>query len=423
MKISKQRASFFLPTCNFTNFRNQVEACKKTTVEVNEKPFEILKLDPESEMFQFHQDVLGRLKGKKTYPFFEKMFELVDDPERFLAYLKPLDEALGCKMQEEGLQIGDDIIPQQILLGLNDDFFFPPLPPELDLDQKKNRILSRTIAERKLQRGQSADDVAFLRLVDQRLANAFVKDGNLFSDKTTLDRDKHTLVLHNKHTHQIFFDALNLIYNEFFLESCAFSMEDILDDLISDTGEKSLWNLLLDNVVEKKLNVDKPEISASNPFFFNSMIMLFGTEFGLPNLQKCLLDSFYKDMAKIWHDYKQDPGADDRKAIEFPEFYLAFFLYGNQAELQNSFKDFTPKFRDEKYQPFADGKYGDDVVVRKEGAKASSEEYTYQSFEDYASQNYLRDSAKAEKEPESSAELFVTKRLVLDGKVMLVTEV
>lgn len=309
---------------------------------------------------------LKHFEGRPAAPVFKKICEIIFNPELFMGYLKELDTVLATKMSEQGIKISDDIIPQHFLF-IEEYLNIIPPPPTNTSPVKKRKTLGKVLANRE---GKDEQYPSFFGYVDPEYAEKFVADGQYFSDKFGNDvRDLHLFLMHGKHTHRLFLEVVRQVIKELSKPESPITIEEVLQNLAekveSEQGVKTAWDILLDTAsFFYKLNEDKVFMPLSNPFYLHSMIMVFGENFGIKNLQKYELDIFYKELEKAFIDYKKSSDIEKNlgREILFEEFYYNFMLFGDRLDV---FQDFIRGDKPSKYQVFGEGKYGENVVVTK----------------------------------------------------------
>ncbi|MBS0628297.1 MAG: hypothetical protein JSS09_08810 [Verrucomicrobia bacterium] len=230
---------------------------------------------------------------------------IVSHPRKLLKLLQPIEDALAAELEKKGISFTEDDNPKFILGG---EGLFVLGPPQQDFFRKrKERIIDQVLltAEQKIGLNEKGSPV-FVGFVDSKKANPFVMEGNVFKEDIGVFR----MLLHGKNTHRLAILA--------FIESLKgtefedVSPKTVLKLLIQTNIENSsTWAFLLDTNknVNYQENPDVFDYNCRSPFIFNSLILCFGTQLGLPHLTHCMQDSFWKAAYKMVDEVLKDPSA------------------------------------------------------------------------------------------------------------------
>lgn len=326
-KITKK--SFPLSENNYRKINDFIQLCnQKTELHqiVKEKSIEI-KLQHNFPFFDTFGKPLVIKKPQNLSISDDDIIRIADqfvsilrDPFTFSELLKDLDDELGKAMKKNGLHFNDNDLPEFIISGRT---HFIPGPPSLNYcPKRKGRLLDKILLQREMKSGINKEGVSakFLGFVDKEFADPFVASGHIFTENTLISQ----LLMHGSFSHRFALEVvrqgvkngrLSLKYNN---NTEELSMQEFLT-LLTYTYYSdgytiinipplwtSLWSLTIDDVGdsisphgnelfgENLCNPDNYSFSSRSPFVLNSLLLCFGKELGLPNLQYYLLDSHYK---------------------------------------------------------------------------------------------------------------------------------
>jgi len=235
--------------------------------------------------------------------------KIVIDPFQVVALLKELDADLGAIMLKNNIQFTENDYPQFLIAGQGN---YVPGPPPYDYRPRhKQRLLNILLIANEKKGGINQEGMApkFVGYVDGNDADIFIASGHLFTEEKQVSR----LLLHGSLSHRLMFNALlNAVKNRKLSLKCAdgkmLTPDQLLELLVYSRfypnyfsyfcrGEGySLFSIIMDLTVDVKdsLKPDDDNFSCRSPMVFNSLLLCFGKELGLPNLQHYLLDSHWK---------------------------------------------------------------------------------------------------------------------------------
>jgi len=302
------------------------------TLEVKLLPFKSrVKNDPSqfdvSDLsFEMSKDDASRITSN--------ILQIVRDPNLVLDLLRHLDSELGKKMQESGICVEDNS-PDYFVTGLGQ--FVPGPWPENWRPLNKGKILDKLLLEREQREGVNLDGVAvFSTLVDPKIANTFVAEGNIFSED---ERSGGFVLDHGKKSHRLMLEIMrqavlsgalnlklesgNILNHKQLLE---FLAKAYIDENNQTEEKTNIFQITIDNVGDTyeagtgfdkiKLGADENSVmfnpaqycfSSRSPSVLKSLIMCLGRDV-LPSLAFYLLDSHYKLSLQSVRDIKTSLG-------------------------------------------------------------------------------------------------------------------
>ncbi|WP_454783252.1 hypothetical protein [Legionella sp. WA2022007384] len=226
------------------------------------------------------------------------------DPLKVTHHLKDLDEVLGKQMQASpNLPSQQNSLPTYLIAGRGN--FIPGAPPPNYQPLKKGRMLDAILLEREGLRDVNKHGfiVKFIGYVSSMIADRIVSSGQLFNENKQVNR----VLLHGSYTHRLLLEAFAKAVEKGDIDLNIKSEKKLdfvhlLHILVSVKSKNglSLWEMGLDSVEDSERSSNAPldskqfSFSCRSPFVFNSLLLCFGKELGLPNLQTYMLDSHYK---------------------------------------------------------------------------------------------------------------------------------
>jgi hypothetical protein len=357
---------------------------------------------------------------------FERMVEILRDPNLVFKNLKNLDATLGEQMIQRGLEMSDNS-PQYYIAGSCNYILGPWKEGYQPL--KKGSLLSKELLRREQEAGINLDGVAlFAGSIDPNLANQFVKDGHYFSEDEQISK----FLLHSKYSHRLFFEIirqaaasgdLNLEVDGRKLTEKQLVQMMVSCELNSSDGEKTTaWDRIFDNIEdslisaskniekttcvdlinqkikENSLNPDNYCFSSRSPNVLKSLITCFGKE-ELPNLCRYMTDSHYKQTAKMIDKLRNSTISSKRELSDIPDdvLYLRIIqsMFTDINRLPNNVLEYFPftssnKNKLAKTDPFDEFEYDSNIRRKPETrSNVSSIEQVkvkYNSFPDYISE-------------------------------------
>lgn len=336
----------------------------------------------------------------------KQIIEIMRDPLLVTSLLKDLNEDLGNRMLEHNIQFSDKDYPEYIIPGKGN--FMPGPPPEGYLPKKKEELLDKLLREFEQSFGINVEDTTakFAGYVEPEVAEKFIASGHLFSE----EKQVGNLLLHGSYTHRLMFAALcyaikngtlKVQYQNKNGEQVLTEKELLMMLVIAKYDPINLWDVMIDNLhdtqypmmgpppwrdwdFQKYLEYDKYSYSCRSPFVLNSLLLCFGKELGLSNLQHYLLDSHWKAAFEMALRVKNSMNAEQSKSIPDSRIYTYIMesfatTHTNPNELIDGLP-FTLSSRSNdqlhpKHEPFlSKKKYRKIVQKRKQSPSASSSE-------------------------------------------------
>lgn len=249
-----------------------------------------------------------------------QVIKITTNPRTVASLLKEVDTELGHLLEENNIKFTDNDYTPSLIEGSGHCI---PGPPPKDYHLKKKRELLSTLLENREQKNEINKEGTpkFRGFVDPEEANPFVASGHVFTEEKQVSR----LLLHGSLTHRLMFDALccaikngtlDLHYKDENKDVQELTPQQLLEMLVYvnyyqrfqnkvlNKNPYSLWTLTIDTVIDTTsnreshnpdyLNPDLYNFSCRSPFVLNSLLLCFGKELDLPNLQHYLLDSHWK---------------------------------------------------------------------------------------------------------------------------------
>ncbi len=278
------------------------------------------------------QEELG-MNPDELFEVLRHLLQFLDEPVHFFSFLQDVEHSLEQKLQERDVSFSFEHNPKYLFAGLMAYFPGPPICEIQDLP-KKNRILNEVLRESESHLGINKKGVPlFIGFVPRTVADLLVGQmGCVFQDGAKSD----IFLLHGKNSHRFQIIAImKFLQNSL---SIPWSATNLLRFLVEgkvvffNQKELSLWDFLLDQAeFQIKIEIKDPTerlllranernyvYSCTSAFLLQSLLMTRGAEFGLPNLQRCLVHSFWKSVNKIFEEYK----ASGMPVVSFDQFYV-----------------------------------------------------------------------------------------------------
>jgi ankyrin repeat protein len=345
------------------------------------------------------------ISNQDIFRLMNQMIEIVINPKQVALLLKPLDDALSQSMQSSGINFTENELPQYLIAGMGHYF---PGPPSNDYQPRmKARFLDNLLLEREKSVGINIEGYTpkFVGLVPQESGNNFVAQGHLFAEDVQVSR----ILVHGKYSHRLIFEVFRSAIksnqiNFTISNGTELSFQQLLELIVSvqyqydESGESlSLWQVMLDTVSDMVvsynsralLDPDNYNFSCRSPHVLMSLILCFGKELELPNLQQYLLDSHWKEaycmVGRIIHE-GLDVLSQTRKDVIYTYCMEALLTpgYGGPGEFGvgvpfDRFKDIQ-KYHS-KYQPYNSEIESDVNIFKKEMSTHSVGRYS--NLDDY----------------------------------------
>jgi len=241
---------------------------------------------------------------KQLFQHFES---LIRDPFALLDHLKPIENALAIELKKRKIKFNTDNTPQFLIAGKG--HYIPGYKPVKYQTKNKNRIIDYILLQKEQAMGMNkAGTPIFAGLIDDKIAEDFVSHGYIFKEDASIGK----LLLHSKNAHRLIFQAfMESLKNTAFKNLTGKNLLKLL--IQGKVDSTSLWDHLIDSysdTIAAAYQSNKPQIqlgvqsltldnthytfSSQNPGVFNSLLLCFGEDFGLTQLQACLLDSHWK---------------------------------------------------------------------------------------------------------------------------------
>ncbi|HHS8309541.1 TPA: hypothetical protein ACTUT5_001675 [Legionella anisa] len=292
------KSSDFFDKCEVEpNFKIEQE---QITIQASKTPPPTVKVDD----LNIPETLLNDLSSDEIANIANQLISFAYDPLKVAHHLKDLDDALGKSMQESQiLPSQEHTLPDSLIAGRGN--YIPGPPPSTYKPLKKGGMLNTLLLERENLRDVNKNGfiVKFIGFVSSMIADRVVSSGQLFNENKQVNR----VLLHGSYSHRLL------------LEAFAHAIEKGEIDLKLKSGKKlnfvqllsvlvtvktknfhSLWEMAVDSIEDSERASNAPldsrqfSFSCRSPFVLNSLLLCFGKELGLPNLQMYLLDSHYK---------------------------------------------------------------------------------------------------------------------------------
>lgn len=244
---------------------------------------------------------------------FNKISTFISNPRNFMSALKELDMKLGKQLAHHDIHFTAKDLPEYLLIGMG---YYLPGPPRNHHEYRhKHKLLDQLLLANEQQNGINLEGVTpiFVGIVPDATSSAFVASGHLFTEEKQVTR----MPIHGSYTHRLQIYALwsamqsgqlDLRYGN----EQPLTLKQLLElmvyvriqfNLRNRIESLSFWNILLDNYgglsQDKYYNTKHFNHDCRSPDCFNSLLLCFGAELGLPNLQYYLLDSHWKVILKM----------------------------------------------------------------------------------------------------------------------------
>lgn len=422
-----------------TRMKNFISSCQKElkSTSFEEKKAVIKKLDNSPALATpVHEDQLSKkelsfdISKKDIARIANQILAITTDPLFVTSLLKELDTELGDEIQKSNIPFRDNERPQFLITGQGN--FIPGPPPDNYHPKKKGNILDTLLLKREQKNGINLKGAPkFVGAVDSDKANPLVASGYVFTEEKQIS----SILLHGSLSHRLMFDALccaaktgklNLQYGD----GKELTPQQLLELLVStqyyhsesNLPPDSLWELTLDTVADTRMatkdiyNADDFNFSCRSPYVLNSLLLCFGKEVGLPNLECVLLDSHWKAAYEMVNRVKNTPGAEGiPESIIYTRCMEAFSTTGDSpGSLDVSFPftlDESKAQSNPNYRPF-DPTHPQPNIVQKEGSPRATGEYkSWKEFFDHKNLSATKSEIKIpqsipDKAPITSDALF-----------------
>lgn len=423
---------------NITEIKPHEDFCAiKSTPKIfhhqNHNTINMIDEDIESLSYPITKDEITRI--------FQDITTIFQNPFSVAKYLKSLDEELGQRMADAGIEYKDAELPK-FLIPARGHFIAGP-PPESYKPRKQGRILEKILLEREMESGINMEGFMpkFAGYVDREKANEFVSAGHIFAEDAQVDN----LILHSKRSHALGLEVirraaemgeLNLNTGsqtlnlqqllEMFVKIKDYPIEDESVSFSKKEDSSSMWRYLLDSDedsmsqalnkfyqeskarLKRNIKVESPlnelnkkshdisnySYSCRSPNVLNSVITCFGKELELPNLQHYQLNSHWKEAAQIVGRAREmiKDKNEDRINTNFSDLYTSCMkLFSRFGKASHSYITNTPvslsapeSAESKKYTPFQD-ELGSDSQIKKKITLAK-DIGQYDSWDDYIEQ-------------------------------------
>lgn len=340
-----------------------------------------------------HLERLERLSFKISVDSIAKlthaMLSITTDPFLLAENLKDLDVELGKEMNVSDIRLSTERPGFDFIIAGSGHYI--PGPPASDYKpKKKGRLLDKLLLHRERSVGINTDGGTpkFVGSVSHELADAFIaQKKHNFSEDEQVSR----LLLHGKYSHRLILEAFRFASIH---EDYALSFPQLLELLVTVKHENSsLWELICDtakdviepikseNKLQKAcLNPDYYNFSSRFPFVFKSLILCFGQQIGLANLQCYLLDSHWKESYRMVGRVMENNNDLEKNRV----YTYCMEALGTIHPVGDLGCSFPFTLSDEhakahpKYQPYYDGL---ETIVKKVSEPHSGGEY--HSWDDY----------------------------------------
>lgn len=231
-----------------------------------------------------------------------QLIHFASDPFKVAFHLKDLDEDLGKEMETNQVISHHDILSDYLIAGRGN--FIPGAPPPSYTPLKKGHLLDNILLKKEGLRdvNQYGFVVKFIGFISSMIADRVVASGQLFNENKQVNR----VLLHGSYSHRLLLEAFAHAIEKgdinLKVQTGELNFLQLLELLVSVKTKSglSIWETVLDTVEDSERASVEPldskqfSFSCRSPFILNSLLLCFGKELGLPNLQTYLLDSHYK---------------------------------------------------------------------------------------------------------------------------------
>lgn len=288
-----------------------------------------------------------KIKPEEALRISRDILNILRNPALVAKYLKPLDEELGREM-DKTYNVGenkyqDSDLPDSVITARG--FFMPGPPPKNYKPRNQGRLLDEILLKREAEAGINSEGFTskFVGFVDPIKANKHVSEGHIFGEDVQVEN----LLLHGKYSHRLDFEIirnaakpnsktgiaeldlsietedgkkrvlsqkelLQMMVTTYLLprgNSAWQQVIDILDD-VKDNFEIAVSekpNSIFDIIGVSPIDKDRKKLfspknysfSSQSPEILNSLILCFGKDLEIPNLQHYMLNSHYKEVAQM----------------------------------------------------------------------------------------------------------------------------
>lgn len=292
------KSSDFFDKCKIEpNFKVEQE---QITIQVSKTPPPTIQ----AEDLNIPEALLKDLSADEIVNIANQLISFAYDPLKVAHHLKDLDDALGKLMQESQiLPSQEQSLPDSLIAGRGN--YIPGPPPPNYKPLKKGRMLDTLLLEREGLRDVNKNGfvVKFIGFVSSMIADRVVSSGQLFNENKQVNR----VLLHGSYSHRLLLEAFAHAIEKGeldlkFKSGKQLDFVQLLSVLVSVKAKnfQSLWEMAVDSVEDSERASNAPldskqfSFSCRSPFVLNSLLLCFGKELELPNLQIYLLDSHYK---------------------------------------------------------------------------------------------------------------------------------
>ncbi|WP_454785969.1 hypothetical protein [Legionella sp. WA2024007413] len=279
------------------NFKVEQE---QITIQASKTPPPMLKVED----LNIPEFLLDELTSDEIVNIANQIISFAYDPLKVAHHLKDLDGVLGKSMQDNQILPPEhNSLPSHLIAGRGN--YIPGSPPPDYQPLKKGRILDTLLLKREELRDVNKNGfiVKFIGFVSSMIADRIVSSGQLFNENKQVNR----VLLHGSYTHRLLLEAFAQAVEKGDIDlniksGKKLNFVQLLHILVSVKSKNgfSLWEMGLDSVEDSERSSNAPldskqySFSCRSPFVLNSLLLCFGKELGLPNLQTYLLDSHYK---------------------------------------------------------------------------------------------------------------------------------
>ncbi|MCE0723237.1 MULTISPECIES: hypothetical protein [Legionella] len=292
------KSSDFFDKCEEEpNFKVEQE---QITIQASETPPPTVKVED----LNIPETLLNDLSADEIVTISNQLISFAYDPLKVAHHLKDLDDELGKSMQERQiLPSQEHILPDSLIAGRGN--YIPGPPPSTYKPLKKGGILDTLLLKRENLRDVNKNGfiVKFIGFVSSMIADRVVSSGQLFNENKQVNR----VLLHGSYSHRLLLEAFAQAIEKGEIDlklksGKKLDFVQLLSVLVSVKTKnfQSLWEMAVDSIEDSERSSNDPldskqfSFSCRSPFVLNSLLLCFGKELELPNLQTYLLDSHYK---------------------------------------------------------------------------------------------------------------------------------
>lgn len=338
-------------------------------ININAADYKALVIHHDYRYISIASDLSFAITRKEALNICRDILTLLRDPFEVMSLLQDLDNELAVRMRHEGLTCTAENQPQYLLTGYA--YYLPGPPPANYQPMSKKKILDRLLLEREMSCGINREGYAakFIGIVEASYSRPFVADGHLFTEDKQLSR----ILVHGSHTHRLLFDVICTAIKHKKLTLKAGGKDiapaqllellvkaSVLDPFSRGKKEATMWILIMDNLIEEagcNYNHAQYQFKCRSPNAFNSLLLCFGADLGVPHLQQCLLDSHWKAVFKMVKRVQDAMPDELRAGIPADRLYSYCMEYMEKVSFDSRHYDARVPFALTRAEAYANPRY------------------------------------------------------------------